>query len=162
MSRRVVEKFVPSIDWDSLELSEKLSAEVSVLLNDNDFGVVHPEDLKDREPGEEYPSIYEILREDDLVDELCTELIRTEQFRSASFIGCDKWQDYLAELEEQEEQEPADFQEQLLIRLMHGFPRLGNSRNINHLVNGTEKEAEDYMKGLKALAIFTWVFFGLW
>lgn len=54
------------------------------------------------------------------------------------------------------------YRELPVTRSMHDAPRFGKSRDMAVIVTGNEKEAQKYMRGLHAVAITSWVFFGLW
>jgi hypothetical protein len=54
------------------------------------------------------------------------------------------------------------YRELFATRGMHGTPRYGKKRDIAILVTGSEREAQEYMRGIRAAAITSWIFFALW
>jgi hypothetical protein len=56
-----------------------------------------------------------------------------------------------------------DFHTTRTIHFMHDMPpRYGHTRNISRLLDGTEEENKDYLKGLVATSITVFIFFICW
>ena len=140
---------VPLIDWNALspELDEQWLLQRAIT-DDNS------------QSRNAFPDINDVLNATD-VDLFCSELIRTEQFRPAALAGCSRWSIYFDQFLEGTA-DPVSFRGHMWIRTMHNVPRLGNPRDISVLVNGSPEESDEYLRGLKAMAICSWTLFALW
>ena len=144
---------IPRIDWEALG-SKRINKEWLLdAIIDRRGGLLDGDALA-------FPELEDVVANSTEVDEFCLELMKSGQYQQAAMMGCERWQEYIDEL--LSETEPETFRGSLWIRMARNAPRLGNTRDISVLVNGSPEESDEYLRGLKAMAICSWTLFALW
>jgi hypothetical protein len=94
----------------------------------------------------------------DKISDHCAQLILQKKYVEAALSGCKGIRDSV----EEDIYDRLFYRETNLVVSTNNAPRWGGKRDIAVLTNGSQEEISDYVRGLKAAAVVTWIFFGLW
>ena len=92
------------------------------------------------------------------LDDYCQELVYSGHILEAALSGCTRLEEKIP---------PSIFEglryrQGLLVGNVHNLPRFGAGRDISAISSASDQEKNDYERGVKAWAVFIWVFFGIW